>query len=307
MDSSYWKGAGNHSRQLQALVEANQALDLHSHSRCSDGAWTPVELVEHAARAGIRLLSLTDHNTLRGVEQAYFAGCAHGVLVLSGVEVSLTLEGRLYHLLCYDADPHAPCWPIFERERQVCRNRYYLDLFSQLAVLGYEVEPELARDDNGMFLHWPLEVALCKAGLQPSLDVAYQLVHSLPLVDRMELNYMDLAVFAELVRETSMLCAIAHPYRQQSGVSHRLTEHDLRVFQTQLPLVALEVYHPDHSAEEVATLRSLAASQGLAATAGSDAHGPHRDRLLVPYQAQICQDFLRLLQVRWAERERTVN
>ena len=45
-------------------------VDLHLHSRCSDGQDTPEELVHIAADAGITVMALTDHDNINGIERA---------------------------------------------------------------------------------------------------------------------------------------------------------------------------------------------------------------------------------------------
>jgi predicted metal-dependent phosphoesterase TrpH len=63
-------------------------FDLQSHSTRSDGALEPAEVVAAAARAGVRLLALTDHDTLAGVAEALRAGAEHGVSVVPAIEIS---------------------------------------------------------------------------------------------------------------------------------------------------------------------------------------------------------------------------
>ena len=76
--------------------------DFHTHSRWSDGVLTPTALVERAAAHGVRVLSLTDHDTLAGVAEATAAGARAGVRVVPGVEVSTDLpDGGEAHLLGY--------------------------------------------------------------------------------------------------------------------------------------------------------------------------------------------------------------
>jgi len=43
------------------------AIDLHTHSLRSDGAYEPRELVRMAAARGVRIQALSDHDTLLGV------------------------------------------------------------------------------------------------------------------------------------------------------------------------------------------------------------------------------------------------
>jgi predicted metal-dependent phosphoesterase TrpH len=69
-------------------------FDLQSHSTRSDGALEPAEVVAAAARAGVRLLALTDHDTLAGVAEALRAGAEHGVSVVPAIEISSIDAGR---------------------------------------------------------------------------------------------------------------------------------------------------------------------------------------------------------------------
>lgn len=81
--------------------------DLHCHSACSDGALAVAELIERACACGVQVLALTDHDTVQGVEQA--AACAGERLVLvPGIEVSVTWHGEQIHVAGLFVDPHAP-------------------------------------------------------------------------------------------------------------------------------------------------------------------------------------------------------
>lgn len=63
-------------------------FDLQSHSTRSDGALEPAAVVAAAARAGVKLLALTDHDTLAGVPEALQAGAEHGIAVVPAIEIS---------------------------------------------------------------------------------------------------------------------------------------------------------------------------------------------------------------------------
>jgi predicted metal-dependent phosphoesterase TrpH len=88
-------------------------FDLQSHSTRSDGALEPAEVVASAARAGVQLLALTDHDTLAGVSEAIAAGAKHGVSVVPAIEISSIDDGcgdgtdprpRELHILGYAID-----------------------------------------------------------------------------------------------------------------------------------------------------------------------------------------------------------
>src|SRR5215210_5339932 len=83
--------------------------DLQAHSLHSDGHLPAAAVVEHAARAGVDLLALSDHDTIDGVEEAILAGVRHGVTVVPATEISAVDDGREdLHVLGYRIDHRDP-------------------------------------------------------------------------------------------------------------------------------------------------------------------------------------------------------
>ncbi len=83
-------------------------VDLHLHSNASDGVLDPAALVAHVAGHGVRLMALTDHDTVAGIEAATEAARTHGIGFVAGVELSVTWRGRALHVLGLAIDPLAP-------------------------------------------------------------------------------------------------------------------------------------------------------------------------------------------------------
>ena len=67
-------------------------IDLHTHSNASDGQYSPAELVKLAAADGIKILALTDHDTVAGLEEAGAAAAAAGIRFVPGLEISTELS-----------------------------------------------------------------------------------------------------------------------------------------------------------------------------------------------------------------------
>ena len=67
------------------------SVDLHTHSRYSDGSDSPTEVVDAALSAGLTAVALTDHDTLEGTPEAIDAGSGH-IDVIPGVEISVTID-----------------------------------------------------------------------------------------------------------------------------------------------------------------------------------------------------------------------
>ena len=85
-------------------------IDLHIHSTHSDGSDTPARLVELGRRVGLRAMALTDHDTMAGTEDFLVACRAHGMTGISGIEISVDVDGGpgSLHILGYGMAPHHP-------------------------------------------------------------------------------------------------------------------------------------------------------------------------------------------------------
>src|SRR5207248_4247155 len=90
---------------IRVIQMSAPEFDLQAHSTRSDGALEPAAVVAAAAAAGVRLLALTDHDTVDGVDEALQAGAAHGLDVVSAIELSALDDDREdLHLLGYRLD-----------------------------------------------------------------------------------------------------------------------------------------------------------------------------------------------------------
>lgn len=83
-------------------------VDLHLHSTASDGTLDPAALVAHVAARGVKLMALTDHDTVAGVGAAAAAARAAGLAFVPGVELSASWRGRSIHVLGLAIDPASP-------------------------------------------------------------------------------------------------------------------------------------------------------------------------------------------------------
>ena len=83
-------------------------VDLHCHSTASDGALAPAMVVARAFERGVRVLALTDHDTLDGLDEASEAARELGMQLINGIELSCTWGGATIHVLGYAFNRDAP-------------------------------------------------------------------------------------------------------------------------------------------------------------------------------------------------------
>ena len=81
------------------------SVDLHLHTTASDGRLTPTELVELTASKGLRTISVSDHDTTAGLEEAQRAvDRIPGMRLIPGIELSCDVPGGEVHMLGYFMD-----------------------------------------------------------------------------------------------------------------------------------------------------------------------------------------------------------
>ncbi|HCQ91048.1 MAG TPA: phosphatase, partial [Clostridium sp.] len=83
-------------------------IDLHSHTTASDGRYSPKELVDYAIKKKIDILSITDHDTTDGVEEALIYSKNYSkklpISILPGIELSTIHNEESIHILGYFRD-----------------------------------------------------------------------------------------------------------------------------------------------------------------------------------------------------------
>lgn len=71
-------------------------IDLHIHSNCSDGVFSVQEIMKEARKRNIKLLSITDHDTVDCQEEAMIMAEKRGIPYVSGVELNITFSNPRY-------------------------------------------------------------------------------------------------------------------------------------------------------------------------------------------------------------------
>lgn len=255
------------------------AIDLHTHSTASDGTDTPAGLVRAAARAGLDVVALTDHDTTAGWEPAAQAAREVGIRLVRGAELSVSHHGYSVHLLAYLFDPDAA--ELREHRRAVRSAR--LDRARRMVgLLAHDFpitwEDVVAQTSEGASVGRPhIADALVAAGVVGHRDDAFasMLAGSSPYY--VPHYAMPAADAVRLVREAGGVPVIAHPGAALRG---RVLPDAAIAELVPLGLAGLEVDHRDHDAAARRRVRALADRLGILGTGSSDYHGTGKRNLL---------------------------
>ncbi|GAB3199578.1 PHP domain-containing protein [Nocardioides hungaricus] len=248
-------------------------IDLHTHSRASDGTDTPAGLVRAAAEAGLDVLAITDHDTADGWAEAQAAAGEVGLTLVPGMEISTRHRGRSVHLLAYFPHPDYP--PLADELAKVLHGRASRvpTMVARLNRLGIEItEDDVRRASAGAVASGRPHVAdaLVTLGVVPDRTAAFDryLGWGRPAhVDRYAVALEDAI---RLVRESGGLSVVAHPWGR--GGLGRPDEPTFAALK-ELGLTGIEVDHEDHDARARERLRAIARDLDLVATGSSDYHG----------------------------------
>jgi predicted metal-dependent phosphoesterase TrpH len=249
-------------------------IDLHTHSRASDGTLTPAALVGAAAESGLTVLALTDHDTTAGWDEAA-AALPPGLSLVRGAELSCTRGGISLHLLGYLFDPAHP--PLAARLAQVragreSRAERMAELLAADGVaVTYDQVRRLARGTVG---RPHVAQALVEAGLVRTIDEAFTPewigTRGRYWVGKDEIDAVEAIT---LVRAAGGVTVFAHAGAVGRG---RIVGDDVISELAEAGLDGLEVDHPDHDGDMRQHLRGVAGDLGLLVTGASDFHGSHK-------------------------------
>lgn len=249
-------------------------IDLHTHSRTSDGTDSPAELVAAAARAGLDVVALTDHDTFDGLPEAFDAGREHGVRVVGGVEVSTDLDGHSVHLLGYGCDLTAPALAAeLGRNREGRGDRLPL-MCAQLTEAGVPVSVEevLEAAAGAPAVGRPhVADALIARGHVADRKEAFDLYLAEGRPGYVERYSTPLGLAIDLVHGSGGAAVLAHPWGR--GSSRVLTVPVIEGLVRDHGLDGVEVDHSDHDEAARRELGALAERLRVVATGSSDYHG----------------------------------
>jgi 3',5'-nucleoside bisphosphate phosphatase len=245
-------------------------IDLHSHTDESDGTCSPGQLIEEAARTGVHLLGITDHDTFRGFDKAVPFARDRGIELICGIELSTKLHGQSVHLLGYflNEDHGIAGFRDWVLDMQASRRDRNIRLVARLRELGVDITLEEAEArGRGLTGRPHFAQLLLEKGYVSTLQQAFD-----EYLDESAKGYVyrrepQFSEGVERIRKAGGIASIAHPVRVRGDFPSLLPEL------CDAGMNALEAYHSDHSPQNTAFYLSLAERYGLMVTGGSDFHG----------------------------------
>ena len=248
-------------------------FDLHSHSTVSDGMLAPSDLARLAAEKGVKVLALTDHDDVAGLDEARQAAIENGMAFVTGVEISVTWHRRTLHIVGLKIDPS---YNVLVDGLQKIRDSRHVraqGMADSLARAGISGSLEGAykyASQGGIISRTHFARYLVEIGLAKNVAAVFKrfLVKGKPGYQAHEWATLEDAV--SWINNSGGIAVIAHPGRYDLGRVNMLTL--LSEFR-EMGGKAIEVVTGSHTPEMVPRFARLAHQFDLMASAGSDYHG----------------------------------
>ncbi|WP_084104963.1 PHP domain-containing protein [Demequina sp. NBRC 110056] len=254
-------------------------IDLHTHSRVSDGTGSPAQVMREAAEAGLDVVALTDHDSVDGWDEASETAAELGLVFVPGIEVSCRHRGISIHLLSYwhrRDDDGVELMLARTRDARVDRAREIVRRIGQDYPVTWEAVSEQA--GGAATVGRPhIADALVAQGVVPTRDAAFHSI-LIPGSRYYVPHYApEVTDAVRTMRQAGGVTVFAHPGADARGkvVTTSVIEGMARA-----GLAGLEVDHRDHDERQVTRLSRIADRLGLVRTGASDYHGTgKRNRL----------------------------
>jgi 3',5'-nucleoside bisphosphate phosphatase len=124
-------------------------IDLHCHSHCSDGTLSPQALLERAIHSGVRVLALTDHDTIDGLHLLREAAIGCDIRVINGIELSTRWKKHDIHVIGLNINPNTPDLSVLIEKQNESRIARARQISACLALVGVQNAYEKACDISG--------------------------------------------------------------------------------------------------------------------------------------------------------------
>ena len=252
----------NKGETVSALV------DLHMHTIASDGTLSPTDLVRVLAATTLRLVAITDHDSLAGIAEAKRELANHPNLTLiPGIELSSDDGDSEVHVLGYhmdetDAELHE-ILAAFHRNREG-RGEIMVE---KLREMGFDITWERVVEiaGTGVIARPHVARALMEKGYVSEMREAFDKYIGRGMPAYIEREKMTPEEAVALIRRFGGVPVLAHPTYTRDPVA-------LVASLAKVGLAGMEVYYKNYDAATVAELKALADRHNLLALGGSDFH-----------------------------------
>jgi len=256
-------------------------IDLQLHSSYSDGYLTPTEVARFAAKQGVKVAALTDHNTIGGTEEFKKACRLLKIKPITGMELYSKLGSTRFNVLWYNLDPENPKLHSMLRKSQIRRRQQMRRILDKLVKLGFKINVDCILDRYNRYvpinhvidrmIEEKSNLAKIKKELNMAApreeDIINHYFHN-PAIGILRESYIDIGRILALKKEIGGQIILCHPAK------YGYIKKDVWAKLKKMGVDGAEVFSPHHSINGMLYMQQLARELDFIITGGSDFHKP---------------------------------
>ena len=244
--------------------------DLHMHTRESDGTYTIEEMIKEIKKEGIEFFSITNHDTIKRIEEAEKLAKENNLNFMRGVEISTLYKDEMFHILGYKYDFKNDGFLSFLDNNVELLKKKDDDSIKTLIEHGYDInfEEYISYKHDPSRGGWKTLNFLIDKGFCKDVDEFFKKV----FINERKLVYPQFPhpkKAIEEIHKAAGLAVLAHP---KYGKSKFSLQETLNMFK-EWGIDGIECSHPHHSEEIIKECKEYCKNNKLIITGGSDFHG----------------------------------
>lgn len=242
--------------------------DLHIHTNASDGILTPAEVVEWAQKKKLRAISITDHDTVFGIDKALESNKNNNYLeIIPGVELNTDFYGEEIHILGYFIDYNDTNLLNILKKMQQSRYERALKIINKLNNLDINISmDQIKRISEGNSIGRPhIARAMIESGYINNIKSAFDNYIGKGRPAYEERFKLESKKAIEIINKIGGVAVLAHPglIKNKAIISSLIN----------IGIQGIEVYHTKHDYDTIRYLNNIAKEKKLLITGGTDCHG----------------------------------
>jgi predicted metal-dependent phosphoesterase TrpH len=255
----------------------NLRIDLHSHTKFSDGGLTPQELIERAVTFQLDILAITDHDTVSALDGAneYINQNNIALELINGIEISTLWQGFEIHIVGLNIDRNNASLLELISQQQLAREQRATTMGEKLTKCGFEGIYEQAKllAGVGSITRAHFAKVLLQQGKVSNLQAAFDKYIGKGKRAFVKPNWCSIGEAITAIHAAGGSAVIAHPVRYDLSTKwlRRLVVH----FKEEQG-DGLEIVLPQMGNEQRKLMLSFCLEYDLYASMGSDFHYPNK-------------------------------
>ncbi|WP_406733127.1 PHP domain-containing protein [Vibrio scophthalmi] len=250
-------------------------IDLHSHTTASDGRFSPQDLVDRAVGFDVKVLAITDHDTVNGLAPAkqYVADNNIDLHIINGIEISTVWENKDIHIVGLNLDPEHPAL-----QRLITEQKQRREVRAELMAARLEkatregvLEEVRAIADGAPLTRAHFAAWLVANGYAKTMQQVFKKYLTRNNPGYVPPNWCSMSEAVAAIHAAGGKAVLAHPARY--GLTAKWIKRLLAAF-VEANGDAMEVAQPQQAQQERRNLADYAIQYSLLASQGSDFHYP---------------------------------